>query len=241
MEAARASKQEEIVVLESPKSYQYSFSYGQPRIATGKVYFSAKELKHLAVAGLLVMGIGLSSLLYSSIFGFGNWLDGLAVFGVFSVILTGSFLAHELAHKITAQRKGLWAEFRLTMWGAILTLISVITPFFKIISPGAVVVSGSSSRAEMGKISLAGPVINIFLSAVLFGFALGSRFFLPAFYPLILLASFLNAFMAVFNLIPIGILDGFKIYSWDRKLWSMVFAVSTALTIVAYVFLNGLV
>jgi Zn-dependent protease len=117
-------------------------------------------------------------------------------------------------------------------------LISVITPFFKIISPGAVVVSGASSRVEMGKISLAGPIINIFFSAVLIGFALGSRFFLPAFYPLLLLAAFLNGFMAVFNLIPIGILDGFKIYSWDKKLWGMVFALSVALSIVTYVFLN---
>jgi Zn-dependent protease len=238
MEAARASKQEEMVVLQPPKSYQYSVSFGKTRMATGKVYFSPKEAKHLAVAGLLVMGIGWSSLLYSSIFGFDDWLAGLAVFGVFAVILTGSFLAHELAHKVTAQKRGLWAEFRLTMWGAVLTLISVITPFFKIISPGAVVVSGSSSRAEMGKISLAGPMINIFLSVVLFGFALGTRFFLQAFYPILLLAAFLNGFMAVFNLIPIGILDGFKIYSWDKKVWGTVFAVSAALTTVAYVCLN---
>jgi Zn-dependent protease len=241
MEAARASKQEEMVVLQSPKSYQYSVSFGQPRMATGKVYFSPKEFKHLAVAGALVMGIGLSSLLYSSVFGFDDWLAGLAVFGVFAVILTGSFMAHELAHKVTAQKMGLWAEFRLTMWGAVLTLISVITPFFKIISPGAVVVSGSSSHAEMGKISLAGPMINIFLSIVLFGFAFGTRFFLPDFYLLLLLAAFLNGFMAVFNLIPIGILDGFKIYSWDKKLWGIVFAASAALTIMAYVFLNYLV
>jgi Zn-dependent protease len=238
IEAARASKQEEMIVLQSPKSYQYSVSFGQPRMATGKVYFSPKEAKHLAVAGLLVMGIGLSSLLYSSIFGFDDWLAGLAIFGVFAIILTGSFLAHELAHKITAQKRGLWAEFRLTIWGAVLTLISVITPFFKIISPGAVVVSGSSSRLEMGKISLAGPMINIFLSVVLFGFALGTRFFLQAFYPILLLAAFLNGFMAVFNLIPIGILDGFKIYSWDKKVWGTVFAVSAALTTVAYVCLN---
>ena len=163
------------------------------------------------------------------------------VFGVFAVILTGSFMAHELAHKVTAQKMGLWAEFRLTMWGAVLTLISVITPFFKIISPGAVAVSGSSSHAEMGKISLAGPMINVFLSIVLFGFAFGTRFFLPDFYLLLLLAAFLNGFMAVFNLIPIGILDGFKIYTWDKKLWGIVFAASAALTIMAYVFLNYLV
>jgi Zn-dependent protease len=181
------------------------------------------------------MGIGLSSLLYSSLLG--DWLTGLLVFGIFGVILTFSFLAHELAHKVAAQRRGLWAEFRLTMWGAILTLISVISPVFKIIAPGAVVVSGSSSGQEMGKISLAGPITNILLSVVLLVFAFVSRSFLPQFYEVLLLAALLNGFMAVFNLVPIGILDGFKIFNWDKKVWGVVFAASLALTIMAYVFI----
>jgi Zn-dependent protease len=181
------------------------------------------------------MGIGLSSLLYFNLSG--DWLTELIVFGTFGVILTASFLAHELAHKVTAQRRGLWAEFRLTIWGAVLTLISVISPVFKIIAPGAVVVSGSSNGQEMGRISLAGPVTNIFLSAVLLGFAFVSGVFASQFHEILLLAALLNGFMAVFNLVPIGILDGFKIFNWDKKIWGVVFAASLALTILAYVFL----
>jgi Zn-dependent protease len=241
MELARASKQEEVVVLRSPKSYQYSVSYGQPRLAKGQVYFSPKEAKHLAVAGSLVMGIGLSNMLYPSFFDYGDILAGLWVFGVFAVILTASFLSHEVGHKVTAQRQGLWAEFRLTMWGAILTLISVISPLFKIISPGAVVVSGSSNSRAIGKISVAGPAVNILLSAALFGSAVVSASLLPQLHMILLLAAFLNGFMAVFNLIPVGILDGFKIFSWDKKVWATVFAASVALTIVAYIFMQGLV
>jgi Zn-dependent protease len=234
MEVARASKQEEVVVLQSPKSYQHSVSFGQPRVARGKVYFSPKEVKHLSVAGLLVMGIGLSSALNS---GSASWMAVLSVFGVFAVILTGSFLAHEIAHKVTAQRRGLWAEFRLTMWGAILTLISVISPLFKIISPGAVMISGSATREEMGKVSLAGPATNILLSVILFGLALPN----PNSYQYILfLAAFLNGFMALFNLIPVGILDGFKIFSWDKKVWGLAFAVSVAVMAVAYWGMNPL-
>ena len=231
IELARASKQEEVVVLQSPKSYEYSVTFGQPRMARGRVYFSPKELKHLAVAGLLVMGIGLSSALYPSLFGAADWMAGLSLFGVFAVILTASFLSHEIAHKVTAQKRGLWAEFRLTMWGAILTLISVISPLFKIISPGAVMVSGSATREAMGRVSLAGPATNLFLSVVLFGLALPS----PNPYQFILFfAAFLNGFMAVFNLMPVGILDGFKIFNWDRKVWGMAFAVSVAVMAVAY-------
>jgi Zn-dependent protease len=236
MESARASKQEEVVVLQSPKSYQYSVSYGQPRMARGKVYFSPKELKHLAVAALLVMGIGLSSALYPSVFGAMDWVAALSVVWVFAVVLTGSFFAHEIAHKVAAQKRGLWAEFRLTMWGAILTLISVISPVFKIISPGAMMVAGSASTEEMGKVSLAGPATNIFLSVVLFGLTI-----VPSPYSgILLLAAFLNGFMAVFNLIPVGILDGFKIFSWDKKVWGLAFAVSVAVMAAAYWGMNFL-
>ncbi|HJW66113.1 MAG TPA: hypothetical protein VJ507_04935 [Candidatus Bathyarchaeia archaeon] len=234
MESARASKQEEVMVLQSPKSYQYSVTFGQPRMAKGKVYFSPKEVKHLAVAALLVTGIGLSSALYPSFFGVVDWVAALSVVWVFAVILTGSFFAHEIAHKVTAQKRGLWAEFRLTMWGAILTLISVINPLFKIISPGAMMISGSASTEEMGKVSLAGPVTNIFISVVLFGLAIVSS----PFSGILLLAAFLNGFMAVFNLIPVGILDGFKIFSWDKKIWGAAFATSIALAIAAYIMIG---
>ncbi len=203
------------------------------------VYFSPKELKHLAIAGLLVMGIGLSSILYSNFLTAENWITGLSIFGVFAVVLTASFLVHEIAHKVTAQKRGLWAEFRLTLWGALLTLVSVISPLFKIISPGAVVVSGSASTEEMGKVSLAGPSTNILLSAVLLGAALVTETFSAELYLVLLLAAFLNGFMAVFNLIPIGILDGFMIFNWDKKVWALAFAASIALTIVAYIYVQG--
>ena len=44
----------------------------------------------------------------------------------FAVFMTISFLTHEIAHKVTAQKAGLWAEFRLTTWGAVLTFAQCI-------------------------------------------------------------------------------------------------------------------
>ena len=204
----------------------------------GRVYFSPKELKHLAIAGLLVMGIGLSSILYY-VPNSGDWLAGLLIFGLFAVVLTASFFAHEIAHKVTAQKRGLWAEFRLTLWGALLTLISVISPLLKIIAPGAVVVSGSSTSQEMGRISLAGPATNIVLSVILFSLALAASTQQSLVYDILLLAALLNGFMAVFNLVPIGMLDGFKIFSWDKKIWSVAFAAAAALTTLAYMTVQG--
>jgi Zn-dependent protease len=240
MEAARASRQEEVLVVRSPKSYQYSVTFSQPRNLTGKVRFSVKEIKHLAVAAALVTGIGLSLALYPAIFGDADSASLTAV-SVYAVVLTLSFFAHEIAHKVTAQKHGLWAEFRLTMWGAVLTLVSVLSPVFKIISPGAMMVGSSPDRTEMGKVSLAGPAVNIFLSAVLFGGALFSGTLAPDIAVVLLLAAFLNGFMAVFNLVPFGILDGYKIFSWNKRIWAVAFAMSAALAAGIYLVIYGYV
>jgi len=229
MEVARASKQEETLLVRTPRSYEYTVSFGQPRLAKGRVYFSPKELKHLAGAGVLVAGVGLSSALYSNSLELGNLALGLPIF---AIILTISFFMHELAHKFTAQRRGLWAEFRLTLWGAIMTLVSVISPLFKIIAPGAVMISGSTGLRDMGEVSLAGPITNISLSAVFLGLVILAPVDIAWVF---FMSALLNGFMAVFNLIPFGIFDGFRIFSWDKKIWALAFVISLVLTIAAYV------
>jgi Zn-dependent protease len=118
------------------------------------------------------------------------------------------------------------------VWGAVLTLISLLTPVLKIIAPGAVVISGSAGQDEIGKISIAGPVTNIVLSTVLLGVA-----FVPSAYSgIFFLGAFFNGWLALFNLVPVGILDGYKIFSWNKVVWGLVFAASAALTVVSYIF-----
>jgi Zn-dependent protease len=226
-----ASATKEAVVIQKPTSYEYEVTFGPSRRSEGLIYFSPKELKHLAIAALLVIFIGLMSGVYSSIFPRTNLPVSIAAF---TIILTASFFMHEIAHKVTAQKRGLWAEFRLTRWGAIVTLISAISPLFKIISPGAVMISGSVGRKEMAKISIAGPITNIALATALLGAAFApSPFSLVFFY-----GAFFNAFIALFNLIPIGVLDGLKIFVWNTKIWACVFASSLTLVIATYLFLS---
>jgi Zn-dependent protease len=148
----------------------------------------------------------------------------------FTAILMISFFIHEIAHKITAQRRGLWSEFRLTLWGSFMTLIFAFLPI-KFISPGAVMIAGAAERKEIGEISIAGPIVNLTLS-ILF---LGTAFASGPLYPIFLFGGFFNAYMASFNLIPFGILDGHKIFNWNRIIWGLVFATSVALTVVGYV------
>jgi len=224
MDLARAQRHDDAVVFQGPSSYEYKVTYGAPRRTKGRVYFSPKELKHLALGTLLVIGISLS-------FGFGalGQEDWVFVLSALAIVITLSFFTHEIAHKFTAQRRGLWAEFRLTVWGAILTSISIFLPF-KIISPGAVMLSGPASMDEIGKISIAGPVTNLVLSIVF----LGAAPFVPISYSWIFaIGAFFNSYIAVFNLIPMGILDGFKIFTWNKTVWALAFVVSVVLTVIS--------
>ncbi len=226
IEVAHTQRQETVAEVFAPKqnSYQFSVSYSQPRKINGRVYFSPKEIRHLLIGALLVIAIGFS-------YGLGTtWNSAVSLeLSALAGLLVLSFFAHEIAHKITAQKSGLWAEFRLTTWGALITAFTLILPF-KLISPGAVMISGPARLEEIGKISIAGPITNIILSTAFLGATL-----VPNPYSWIFaIGAFLNGFIAVFNLIPFGILDGFKIYSWNRKVWLAGFIASATLAIAGY-------
>ena len=191
------------------------------------------ELKHLAIGALLVMGVGLSYIYQA---------EGLLVL-INPEILTGlvviftlSFLLHEIAHKLSAQHYGLWAEFRLTLWGAIITLVSMLPlPFFKIISPGAVMIGGSVTEKKAGKTALAGPLTNIVISTICTTALIVTQ---NTFYGAIpFFGAWINSIIAVFNLIPFGIMDGLKVFRWNKLVWTAAFVASVVLTVYVFVFI----
>ena len=69
-----------------------------------------------------------------------------------------------------AQKNGLWAEFRLTTWGVVLTFISIFLPF-RMIAPGAMMIAGTPNGDEIVKISIAGPLTNLIFSGAFLGLA----------------------------------------------------------------------
>jgi Zn-dependent protease len=228
---ARSQRQDQVMTPQSYNSYQYTYNLGQQSRRGRHITTSPKEIKHITVAALLIIAIGFSIGLY------GNYFDGFnpawtwTVMAVFAALLAISMLTHEIAHKVMGQKKGLWAEFRLTTWGLVLTLGSVFLPF-KMIAPGAMMLAGSPNSDDIVKISVVGPVTNIIFSTALLGsaFAVGSNVFASVLF----FAAYINAFMALFNLIPIGILDGYKIFSFNKKLWLLAFIPSVALTIFTF-------
>lgn len=200
--------------------------YAGPALRTprSKVSFSPTEVKHVVVGVILVSGVGLS---FFAARVFSNWIAVAAAV----LFFTAGFIIHELTHKAVAQHYGLWAEFRLDLFGALLTAVSAISPF-KIIAPGAVFIAGQTTPDRVGRTAAAGPATNILLAALLFGVA---QMIQPGGLVVATLAgAAINAFMALFNLIPFGVMDGLKVFRWNKPIWLVLLAVSALLTALSY-------
>lgn len=186
------------------------------------ISFSKTEIRHLAVGTGLVTAAGISSFLGTS--------GSIGILGlvISSALFSMGFILHELAHKYVAQGYGLWAEFRLNMTGLLLTALSVISPI-KFIAPGAVMIAGLADKEHMGKTAFAGPITNVIITV-------GLLILLPALgtgviYQAVVAGASINAFLALFNLIPFAVFDGQKVYTWDKRYWAMLFLISLGLTI----------
>ena len=188
------------------------------------IRFSPTEIRHIAIGVILVSGVGLS---FFTLRAFPSWLAIVAAVFFF----TAGFLVHELTHKAMAQRYGMWAEFRLDKFGAALTLLSAVSPL-KIIAPGAVVIAGNTTTDRVGRTAAAGPTTNILIASLLLGLAevLHPIGFIEA----LLAGSAINAFMALFNLIPFGVFDGLKVFRWNKQVWLVLLALAVLITGLSY-------
>ncbi len=199
-------------------SSSFANSIGRSLLRAIHMKSSKTELLHLTVAALLVTAVGLS-------------LNGYRHFSwQFLAIFVSAFLVHELAHKFLAQYYGSWSEFRAQLYGLLITAISAL-PFvpFKLIAPGAVMV-GLTDRNKFGRVALIGPLTNLVMG---FSFLI-SAYSYPYHSYLYAGASF-NAWIALFNLLPFGVLDGQKIFDWNKIAWGCTMAATMALFVIAYI------
>jgi len=211
---------------EPSSRYEFKVTY-KPAQVSPKFRFSHTEIRDLALSALLVSSVGLSWL------GFGLLESPVPIVAMLVAVFTGSFLVHEMTHKFVAQRYGLWAEFRLTLFGALLTLISIVSPF-KIISPGAVMIAGAADKEVVGKTAISGPFTNLAICvasfALTFLISKGSSFFYVA-----LFSAAFNGFIAALNLLPVGMFDGWKVFQWSKLIWVLAFI--SAVAFLAEIFL----
>ena len=188
-----------------------------------EIKFSKIEVRDLAKAWI-VISIAFAIVLSSGIPGTEFFMNV-----ILSAVTVGTgFLFHEMGHKIVAQRYGCFAEFRADNY---MLLVAIVTSFFGIIfaAPGAVMIAGRVSKERNGKISIAGPGVNLVFALIFLVLAFA---FQEGFVARIIAFGYLvNVWLALFNLIPFWILDGKKIWDWNKAVWTSAVAIGIFLFI----------
>ncbi|MFC4359956.1 M50 family metallopeptidase [Halobium salinum] len=196
--------------------------------------FSSRELLDLGVAWV-ALGLAFAVFFARGGQGFVRALvgGGAVTLVVVSLLTAGvGFLLHELAHKVVATRFGQVAEFRADYGMLFVGVMSALVGFI-VAAPGAVHHRGYLSEREHGLIALAGPAMNLLL-AVLFvpllvvgAVGAGSNLVLE----LGARGLAVNLFLAAFNMIPYGGIDGKTVLGWSKVVWALVFFPSAAVTV----------
>lgn len=192
--------------------------------------FSDREIKELAIS-IVVIAI---------VFGWNleGGIPGPTVFIISMVVVGLAFSLHELAHKFTAQKYGCWAEYRMWEMGLIMAFFLVVLAGVLFIAPGAVYISPGYlglTRYQNGIVSVAGAVTNLGLAIffLMMGMMLGS---IPLFKIVANMGVFINAWLAFFNMLPFGPLDGKKVMEWNIGVWvGMIIAALAMLNLARFI------
>ena len=190
--------------------------------------FSSTEIRDLAIASILVILVGIS--IFGNNLGIFNAINTvIAFFGIglgwlvigTIVIFLASFMAHEMAHKFVAQHYGMWSEFRMTSMGYYLSAMAILFSL-PIFGTGVVYSSGTSNVDHNGKTNLAGPLTNFIIAAALAVTSILMFIISVPLFPLGILLRYgiqLNAFLGLFNMIPIQPFDGATVRHWNSRVW----------------------
>ena len=199
--------------------------------------FSKTETKDLSIAIIVI------TLLFAYLYSNGTFGMMIYLIPISLVTIGLCFILHELGHKYVAQKYGFFAEFR--KWNTGL-LIAIITGLFGFIflAPGAVYIgsyTGIITDEENGKISIAGPIVNIILAVIFLLIEISLKPFFLLSSPLstylmitAMIGFHINSFLALFNLLPIPMLDGSKVMKWNLPLWIVSIVVAGLLTYASY-------
>jgi len=228
----------------APPPANYNPFLGEPLQHTGppRLAFSRTELTHLAGA-VVALTVAFAFVLPPRPSALLSALDPTRLLIAFVAVATG-FVLHELAHKVLAQRYGHWAEFRAQFMGLLGAIAFAAAFRFLFAAPGAVMIQGRVTPRENGLISLVGPGTNFVIAGLAFGGYLVGLAVSPtwgvnadAIAPKLLTGvAQVNAILALFNLIPLGPLDGRKVWRWSKAAYLT--AVLAAVVLYASVLLN---
>ena len=202
--------------------------------------FSRIEILHLA-GSVLALTVGFAFVLNDAgdpakLFPRQRFDVPISLYVASFVAVASGFVLHEMAHKAVAQYYHHWAEFRGYFQGLIMSLLIAAGIGILIAAPGAVNIWGRVGPKQNGLISLAGPGTNFAIASLTFPVA----YFLDVTTPVpngFAVVASVNAILCLFNLLPIGNLDGRKVLRWSK----LVFAASllAAMGLVALTIVSG--
>lgn len=171
---------------------------------------SAKEFQDLFAAWLTI------SFAFSLVFRpsfFRTSMPNLISSFIISLIVVGAgFVLHELMHKFTAQRFGLWSEFRANYTMLIFSVVLAYLIGIVFAAPGATLIYGRNiTKKQNGIISAAGPLLNLGLASIylMLHLSVGGIISQIGLYGFII-----NIWLSAFNMLPISVLDGKKVLAW---------------------------
>jgi Zn-dependent protease len=140
------------------------------------------------------------------------------------------FVAHELCHRYFARKFRKHAEFKANN---LMLLLAIVMSFFGFVlaAPGAVIISGFVTKKEGGIIAASGPATNLALAVLFIPFL----FIFPtiAYYGLMI-----NAWLALFNLIPFPGFDGHKVLEWSKPTYILMLAIAIIINVIHIILPN---
>ncbi|QCW03755.1 metalloprotease [Natrinema pallidum] len=206
-------------------------SYRTARQSDPELRFSDTEIRDLAIAWV-TLSVAFA-LLFAPVHR-GKSVGAFVTMVGLSLVTVGvAFLLHEIAHKVIATEHGQIAEFRADYQMLFLAVMGALVGFL-FAAPGAVYHRGQVTQRENGLIALAGPVTNLLLALL--------------FLPLVILPEpfgtigqmgiWINLFLAAFNMIPFGPLDGKSVLEWHKGVFAIVFVPTVLLAAYVIVFVG---
>ena len=209
-----------------------------------RLYFSGVEVLHL-LASVVVLTVAFSLILSRASGDFGpqaiNVAALLRALPYAALTVVPAFILHELAHKVVAQRRDMFAEFRANFYGLVGGLILTELSGLLFAIPGAVVIYGAADKRDAGVISIVGPGVNLVLGYgamvlhVLFPRAAHGVVANAGVGSIFELVALMNAILAAFNMLPVPPLDGSKVWKWSK----LGFAGAWLLVVALFLFVLG--
>lgn len=138
------------------------------------------------------------------------------------------FLLHELAHKFLAIKYRCHTEFKADNK---MLLFMIATSFFGFVfaAPGGVYISGLVDKRKYGLVSLAGPLTNMVLALIFLGlnYLTGLN--------ILIYGYIINSWLGLFNMLPFFGLDGYKVFIWNKLIYSIFLIFGVILTSLSYI------